>query len=187
MMSLLRLFWSFFQVGLFTFGGGYASLPLVQEQAVGGGWMSMSEFTDLLTISQMTPGPVSINLATFVGLRYDGIAGAVVATFAFVLPSFIIVSVLAILYRKYSELSAVQNVLSGLRPATVGLILSAGLSIVILSLFGESGITASINQIDFVAAGLFVCGFAVLRKFKLPPLVVILACGAASGLLYTLI
>jgi chromate transporter len=134
----------------------------------------------------MTPGPVSINLATFVGLRYAGILGAVVATIAFALPSFIIVSVLAVLYRKYGKLNTVQNVLSGLRPASVGLILSAGLSIVVLLLFGDEGFLPDIHAVDFVAGGLLVSGFAVLRIFKIPPLAVIAGCGAIGGALYSI-
>ncbi|MDR3305740.1 MAG: chromate transporter [Clostridiales Family XIII bacterium] len=192
-MGLVRLFWSFLQVGLFTFGGGYASLPLVREQAVEiNGWLTMPEFTELLTISQMTPGPVSINLATFVGLRTYGLPGAVLATAAFVLPSFILVSVLALLYRRYSEIRVVGNALAGLRPASVGLILAAGLSIVLMAFFGDGDIfvlfgsgSASVS-VDYAAAALFAASFFLLRRFKLPQYAIILGCGAVGGAVYTI-
>ena len=97
-MTLLSLFWSFLQVGLFSIGGGYAAMPLIQAQVVEShGWLSMAEFTDLITIAEMTPGPIAVNSATFVGLRIAGAAGAVVATFGCILPSLLIVSLLALI------------------------------------------------------------------------------------------
>ena len=93
-MIYLQLFWSFIQIGMFSFGGGYAAMPLIQGQVVTDhGWLTMSEFTDLITISQMTPGPIAVNSATFVGLKIAGIPGAVVATLGCILPSCIIVTV----------------------------------------------------------------------------------------------
>ena len=104
-MIYLRLFMSFLQIGLFSFGGGYAALPLIQEQLVElHGWLSQSEFTDLITISQMTPGPIAVNAATFVGIRVAGIPGAVTATLGCIFPSCVIVSILAFLYLKYKNL-----------------------------------------------------------------------------------
>jgi chromate transporter len=101
-MIYLQLFWSFLQIGLFSFGGGYAAMPLIQGQVVTShGWLTMSEFTDLITISQMTPGPIAVNSATFVGLKIAGIPGAVVATVGCILPSCIIVTILAKLYLRY--------------------------------------------------------------------------------------
>ena len=102
MMTLLELFWSFLQVGLFSIGGGYAAMPLIQAQVVEQHpWLTMSEFTDLITIAEMTPGPIAINSATFVGIRIAGLGGAVVATFGCILPSLLIVSILAKIYYKY--------------------------------------------------------------------------------------
>ena len=103
-MIYLQLFLSFFKIGLFSFGGGYAAMPLIQGQVVQGhGWLSMSEFTDLITISQMTPGPIAVNSATFVGIKIAGIPGALAATFGCILPSCILVTLLAKLYLKYRE------------------------------------------------------------------------------------
>ena len=104
-MILLELFLSFLQIGAFSFGGGYAAMPLIQGQVVTlHQWLSMEEFTDLITISQMTPGPIAVNSATFVGIKIAGIPGAVVATFGCILPSCVIVTLLAKLYLKYRNM-----------------------------------------------------------------------------------
>ena len=133
-MTYLQLFISFFQIGLFSIGGGYAALPLIQEQVVNlHGWMDMTQFIDIITISQMTPGPIAINAATFVGIKTAGIGGAIVATVGCVTPSCIIVLVLAAVYYRFRNLHTIKGVLSGLRPAVVALIASAGLSIVIVT------------------------------------------------------
>ena len=134
-MIYQKLFLSFFQIGLLSFGGGYASMPLIQEQVVNKhAWLTLAEFADVITISQMTPGPIAINSSTFVGMRIAGILGAVVATLGCVLPSCLIVLSLAFLYQRYKNLSLVQSILAGLRPAVVALIASAGLSILALVL-----------------------------------------------------
>ena len=138
-MLYLQLFWSFFQIGLFSIGGGYAAMPLIQNQVVDlHHWLTLSEFTDLITISQMTPGPIAINPATFVGIRIGGVGGALVSTLGCILPSLIIVMTLAYFYTKYKNIAVIQGVLSGLRPAVVALIASAGLSIVILAFWGKA-------------------------------------------------
>ena len=111
-MIYLELFWSFLKIGLFSFGGGYAAMPLIQEQVVSShNWLSMAEFTDLITISQMTPGPIAINSATFVGIKIAGIPGALVSTVGCILPSCIIVMLIAKLYLKYRNMSMLQGVL----------------------------------------------------------------------------
>ena len=132
MTVLLQLFWSFFQIGLFSIGGGYAAMPLIQHQVVDlHGWLTMQEFVDIITISQMTPGPIAINSATFVGTRIAGLPGAIIATIGCVFPSCIIVLTLAWVYYRYRTLSVVQGVLGGLRPAVVAMIASAGVSILV--------------------------------------------------------
>ena len=123
-MIYIQLFLSFIQVGMFSIGGGYAAMPLIQSQVVQGhGWLTMSEFTDLITIAEMTPGPIAVNSATFVGIRIAGVPGAMVATFGCILPSCIIVSILAMIYYRYKNISALQNVLGTLRPAVVACLL----------------------------------------------------------------
>ena len=117
-------------------GGGYAAMPLIQNQVVGvHKWLDMKEFTDLITISGMTPGPIAVNSATFVGIRIAGWQGAVIATFGCILPSCLLVSLLAWVYYKYKGVSAMQSVLACLRPAVVALIAAAGISILRVVLF----------------------------------------------------
>lgn len=176
-MIYLRLYLSFMLVGALTLGGGYSSLPIVQEQAVElNGWLTMGEFADLLTISEITPGPVAINSATFVGTKVAGVGGAICATLGFVTVPFVIVSLLYLAYRRYRSLDIVQGVLYGLKPAVVALLASAGLSIMILAIWGEGGFAiagTSPFSLALVAAGLL-----VLRKWKPNPIFIILGCGA---------
>ena len=114
-MIYIQLFLSFLQVGALSFGGGYAAMPLIQEQVVNlHGWLSMSEFTNLITIAEMTPGPIAVNSATFVGMQISGILGAVIATLGCILPSCIIVTLLAYVYMKYRNMSLLQGTLSSL-------------------------------------------------------------------------
>lgn len=184
MMAYFALFWSFFQIGLFSIGGGYAAMPLIQEQVVEiNGWLSLGEFADVVTLSQMTPGPIAINAATFVGIRVGGIGGAVVATLGCVAPSCIIVLILAKLYYKYRSLSLIKGVLAGLRPAVVALIAAAGMSILTLSFWGTGG-EIRLASTDWVAVLLFAAGFFVLRKWKPNPIFVMLGAGALGGVLY---
>ncbi len=175
-MIYLQLFWSFLQVGLFSIGGGYAAMPLIQEQVVlGHSWLTMNEFTDLITIAEMTPGPIAVNSATFVGIRIAGIPGALVATFGCILPSCFIVSLLAYIYRRYQNLSALQSVLSCLRPAVVSLIAGAGFSILKLVALGGSGETPS--DINWLGLGLFAAALVVLNRKKWNPILVMALCG----------
>ena len=120
-MIYLELILGFLQVGMFSIGGGYAAIPLIREQALSHGWLSLAEFTDLVTIAEMTPGPIALNAATFVGIRTGGIPGALLATFSCILPSLIIVTTLAMLYQKFRKTDAMQVLLSGVRPAVVAL------------------------------------------------------------------
>ena len=123
MPILLQLFFAFIQVGLFSVGGGYAAIPLIQNQIVDvHHLMTLGEFTDLITIAEMTPGPISINSATFVGTRLAGIPGSILCTLGCIIPSFCICLALAHFYYKYRNFSGVQTVLSALRPAVVALI-----------------------------------------------------------------
>ena len=187
-MIFLELFWAFFQIGLFSIGGGYAAMPLIQAQVVTSrAWLTMNEFADVVTISQMTPGPIAINAATFVGTRIAGLPGALVATLGCVLPSFVIVLFFAMLYRKYHSLKVVQGVLGSLQPAVVGLIASAGVSIIAHALLQNTATVASIAGVDVVAAAILVCGLVALRVFKISPITVMLGAGAVGGVAYTLL
>ena len=158
-MIYLQLFLSFLQIGLFSFGGGYAAMPLIQDQVVTAhGWLSMPEFTDLITISQMTPGPIAINSATFVGMKIAGVPGAIAATVGCVFPSCIIVTLLARLYLKYRDMSLLQGILGSLRPAVVAMVAAAGISILITAFWGGDQI-GSLESTRWWMVGIFaLCG-----------------------------
>ena len=176
-MIYLQLFWSFLQIGLFSIGGGYAAMPLIQAQVVEHyGWLSMNEFIDLVTIAEMTPGPIAINAATFVGTRIAGPGGALAATFGSIFPALFIVSLLSWLYTKYRKLPMLQSVLAALRPAVVALIASAGVSILLKVLFGEGSWTQPNVQGGF----LFLFAFLALRKWKANPILTMVLCGLAQ-------
>lgn len=184
-MIYLQLLISFFQIGLFSIGGGYAALPLIQEQVVDiHQWLTMNEFTDLITISQMTPGPIAINAATFIGNQMGGIPGSILATLGCVLPSFMIVLTLAYFYFKFKNIRIVQGVLGGLRPTVVALIASAGLSILQLSLWDEGGFSLKPADLNYIAAGLFLVSLIVLRKWKVNQLTVMFCSGVIGMILY---
>lgn len=187
-MIYLSLFWVFFQVGLFSIGGGLAAIPLIQNQIVTlHGWMNFGEFTDLISIAEMTPGPIAIFSATFIGMRIAGFTGAIVATLGCVLPSSIIVSILAYLYKKHSSLTVFQGILSGLRPAIIAFIASAGLTILQFSVLGSSEFSFKSANINYISLILFFAALFVLRKWKPNPITVMFATGVIGGAVYLLV
>lgn len=184
-MVYLQLLWSFFQIGLFSIGGGYAAMPLIQHQVVDlHPWLTMTQFADIMAIAEMTPGPIAINSATFVGIQVAGIPGALIATFGCVLPSCAIVMLLGYIYYRYKGLSMVQGVLAGLRPAVIAMIASAGLSLLILALYGSREIAGSIWNINPISLLIFGVEIFLLRHFKASPISIMLGAGAAGILLY---
>lgn len=186
-MIYLELFLSFFQIGLFSIGGGYAAMPLIQNQVVDiHPWLTMTQFADIMTIAEMTPGPIAINAATFVGIQVAGLLGAVVATLGCVFPSCVIVMILAFVYYRFRGLNIVQGILAGLRPAVIAMIASAGISLLIMAVFGQKTIPADLCSVDIVAVVIFAVGFAVLRIWKLNPMWIIAGSGAAGVLLYSI-
>lgn len=187
-MIYLQLFFSFFQIGLFSFGGGYAALPLIQDQVVTiNHWLSMQEFADVVTISQMTPGPIAINAATFVGIQMGGTLGAVIATAGCVTPSAAISLLLAFFYYKYKKLSLVKGIMSGLRPAVVGLITSAGISLTILAIYNGSDKNTDYYNPDLISVVLFTVGLFILRKWKINPIIIMAGAGIIGGILYSVV
>ncbi len=186
-MLLLKLFFAFMQVGLFSVGGGYAAIPLIQEQIVNiHKLMTMEEFTDLITVAEMTPGPISINSATFVGMRIAGIPGVLICTVGCIIPSFCICLTLAHFYYKYRTVSGVQVVLGSLRPAVVALIASAGASILMLGLFQAELGDIILREIRGVELVIFVLSLLVLRKFKVSAITIILGSGVVGTIVCTL-
>lgn len=170
---LLSLFLAFAQIGLLSVGGGYAAIPLIQGEVVAArGWLTLSEFTDLVTIAEMTPGPIAVNAATFVGVRLAGIPGALAATLGCIAPSLLLVSLLSWAYRRWGQLDALQTVMGCLRPAVVALIATAGLSMVKLVAVDASG------ALDWPRLAMFAGALVLLRVKRVSPVLVMLGCGA---------
>ena len=190
-MLFLELFLTFFQIGLFGFGGGYAMLSMIQGEVVTShGWLSPAEFTDIVAISQMTPGPIGINSATYVGYTaainagYSnvwGILGSITATFAVVLPSFILMIAISKFFLKYQKHPMVEAVFKGLRPAVVGLLAAAALVLMTAENFGS---LQTDNYQFIVSVIIFLVAFIGTRKFKVSPILMIVICGLAGWILY---
>ena len=185
----LKLFWTFFQIGLFGFGGGYAMISMIQGEVVGRHhWMTDGEFTDIVAISQSTPGPIGINSATYVGytsLTNAGYApvwgalGSLIATFAVVLPSLILMLAISRFFMKYKNHPAVEHTFMGLRPAVIGLLAAASL----LLMNAENFSTPGQNPWQFfISVGLFLFAFIGQQVYKMNPILLLVLCGL-SGLL----
>lgn len=174
-MILLKLFISFLQIGAFSFGGGYAAMPLIQHQVVElHQWLSMVEFSDLITISQITPGPIAINSATFVGLKINGFIGALAATMGCIIPSCIIVSIIAYIYLKYQQMSIIQNILKYIRPAVVAMIGGSGLLIIVNSFFNGN---VDLNHFQLMSVIIFASIPTVTRRWQDLPIIIIMSIG----------
>ncbi len=176
MSLLLSLLWSFIQVGAFSIGGGYVAMPLIQTQVCHiHPWLTPEEFSHLVTIAEMTPGPIAINAATFVGTRLAGLPGAIVATLGCILPSCLIVSLLSLAYRRWRSMSLMQSALQALRPVVVALIAGAGLSLLRTALWQG---TVSLPDTDLLQLLLFLSAFLLLRRKKWNPIATMTLCGA---------
>ena len=173
-MTYLNLFFVFFKVGLFSFGGGYAILPLMQHEVVDvNKWISFKEFMDIVAVSQITPGPISINLATHVGYRIGGTLGSTSATTSVVLPSIIIVSLIVIFLKRFSKLPVVQRIFKSLRVTIVGLILAAGIALFVKE-----------NFIDYKSYIIFASVLIGGLVFKIGSITLIILSGVAGAILY---
>lgn len=187
MNIIITLFWTFLKIGLFSIGGGYAIIPLIREQVVNHfGWISSKMFTDIITISQMTPGPLAVNTSTFVGLQVAGIAGAVTATVGCVLCGVLISLFLYRFFQKHGDSRYVFEVLKGLKSASLGLIISAAATIIMLAFWGTEALKAEqiFSLLNRTALLIFCIVLFVLRKWKLNPILIMAASGAAGLLFY---
>jgi chromate transporter len=173
-MILIELYITFFKIGLFTFGGGYAMLPLIQEEMISHGWLTLEQFMDIVAVSQMTPGAIAINNATFIGFKLAGIWGVLATTLGVISPSLIIVLIIASVFDKFADNDLVQRAWGGIRPAVVGLILTAVISL------GQDAIVG-FKEVLIAVVVLF-----LLAKVKLHPILVIIISGIL-GLLLTII
>ena len=191
-MAYLQMAWIFFKIGLFSIGGGYAMLPLINSELVAYGLMTQQEVADIVAVSQMTPGPFAVNAATFSGVKTLGIPGGIVATFAVILPSLIITMLLAKYFFKFEDNLIVRRAMWGLRPAVTGLIAAAAVIMAIPVLFGVTSIAALkwetlLKTIDIPSIIIALCAFFALMKFRISPILVILVAGAIGVLLFGVI
>lgn len=189
-MIYLKLIWAYLKIGLFGFGGGYAMLALIEREIVGPGWISEKMFTDIVAISQMTPGPIGINSATYIGYVVPtsqsggfsawwwGVLGSVVCTLVVVVPSFFLVLYTSHFIRRHKESAIIKGVFTGLRPVVVGLIASAAMLLMNAQNFGHD--TMEVVKSVSICAGAFV----LVYFFKMHPIFVIIAAGLAGWILF---
>ena len=183
-MIYYQLFKIFFLLGLFSFGGGYASMELIRSRVVAEQhWLTDWEYTDIISIAEMTPGPLGINIASFVGTRTAGVPGTVTATFSYILPAMVIVLILSWFYERYSSLEGVQGVLQGLRPAVVAMIIAAAVRLVGTA-WWEGLENAALENTNWVAVILSLILFFLLQKKKLGPIQAILSSGIIGVAVY---
>lgn len=188
-MIYLRLFWTFFKIGLFTIGGGYAMLPLIQSETLAHGWLTQEQIVNFIAVSESTPGPFAVNIATFIGMETGGVPGAVCATTGVVLPSFIIILIVAKCFDKYRNSRVVGGCMSGMKPAVVGLIAAAVISVG-GTVFFPAGISASVFASPaFIVSALIFAAALIMAFRKTHPIVIIcisavvgIAAGYALGL-----
>lgn len=179
MSIYLKIIWAYLKIGLFGFGGGYAMLSLIQREVVDSGWISSTTFTDIVAISQMTPGPIGINSATYIGYVVTGsVWGSVLATLTVVLPPFVLVLYASHFIRKHKDSAIIKGVFMGLRPVVVGLIASAALLLMNSENFG----TATPECIKSIA--ICIASFCVVYFTKIHPIFVIIAAGIVGAIIY---
>lgn len=189
-MILFDLFWTFFKIGAFTFGGGLAMLRLAQEQVLAKGWLEADQIINFVALSESTPGPFAINMATYVGASQKGVLGAICATLGVVLPSFIVILIVAHFYKQFQNSHAVKGLMTGLKPTAIGLIASAVISMA-LTVFIPSGLTLKIFTSSEFYISLFIFAVSLFlifcKKVKIPPVVIICisaGLGIAAGYIF---
>ncbi|MDE6536630.1 MAG: chromate transporter [Muribaculaceae bacterium] len=200
MSFYLKLIWAYLKIGIFGFGGGYAMLSLVERAVVGPGWISETMFTDIVAISQMTPGPIGINSATYIGYVVPhiaapeltgwwwGILGSILATLAVTVPSFILVLYASHFIRRHQESGAIKAIFSGLRPVVVGLIASAALMLMNNANFNPRGIDWQLWTNIAICAVAFVLAYFKIpigkKKISIHPILIIIVAGIVGLLIY---
>jgi len=180
-MIYINLFITFFKIGLFTIGGGYAMIPLIQQEVLGNNWLTMTEFVNFLAVAESTPGPFAVNIATFIGMELGGIFGAIVTTTAVVLPSLIIIVLIAKLFTGFQDNKWVKGALYGIRPVVIALIASAVVTLMLKGLFLEGAAMTSLQSVFYALQLKELLIFAITGlayfKFKLHPIQLVLLSG----------
>lgn len=186
-MEYILLFFIFFKVGLFTIGGGLAAIPLLQVEVINRGWLTMTQFTDMIAVSQSTPGPIGVNIATYVGYSQYGIIGSIIATFGLVLPSIIIIILIAKFVLHFRDHKIVDGIFYGLRPAVTGLILAAATSVAMVSLFDIDLYNQTNTFLDLLnlrAIAMFCVFYFAINKWKHHPIVYIVIAGLIGIIIF---
>lgn len=185
-MIYLILFWEFLKIGLFAFGGAYGAIPLIRESVTAQGWMTETEFANMVALSESTPGPIMVNTATYIGADQAGIAGAAAATFGVILPSFILILLITVFLHKWLGHKYVQAVMQGIKPCLTGMIFATGLALAAAAVFGKTGNTA----FDTDACILLVLLIAIsviyprIRKKELSPILLIIISAVLGAVVF---
>ncbi len=182
-MALLLVYFNFIKIGLFTIGGGLAALALLQDFVLSNGWLTINQFADMIAVSQSTPGPIGINMSTYIGFSQYGVLGALIATLGMVTPSWIIIILIARFIGDFSSNRIVQSIFVGLRPVVLGIIFSAAWSIALLSIF-NSGADNPIDFINFKALAMFVFLVVFTRRVKISPIFYVIIGGLIGILIF---
>ena len=182
-MILLKIFLTFLKIGAFTFGGGYAMLPFIQAEAINHGWATMDELIDFIAVSESTPGPFAANISTYIGVKTAGIIGAVCATGGVILPSFIIILIVAKIYEEFKKNKIVQSCLNGLKPAAIGLIAASTVSVAKQVFFADG----FVFKAEFFISLVIFCVMMYLALNKKNPILIIMLSailGIAGGYMF---
>jgi len=184
-MIYLKLFVAFLEVGLFSFGGGYVSIPLIREIVLSYGWMDDEMITHMIAVSESTPGPLMVNMATYVGSSQGGILGALIATLAVVLPAFLIIVLVMAILRRFISNRYFQAILSGMKPCIIGIIMAMGIYLMVQNCFGSnfSGIDI-MAVIMAILLGVVYWGSRKIRKNGISPILLIIISAGAGVLCY---
>lgn len=189
MSLLVQLAAVFFKIGLFTIGGGLAMLPLIRDEMLTYGWMSEAEFLDVLAVAEMTPGPMAVNTATFVGFRLGGVIGALTATLALALPSLLVVCLLGAIWQRHRKDPASVRILAVVRPVIVGLVLAAALGLLVACVFpiADAGwLRLGGRALDGRALVVFTGVFMATWRFRVNPLLALAGGGTVGFLLHSI-
>ena len=187
-MIYFKLFLTFFEIGLFTFGGGYAMISLIREKALEFGWLTEEELLNMIAVSESTPGPIAVNMATFVGSAQGGFLGSLMATLGVVLPSFIIILLISALIRNFLKYRGVQAFLGGVRPCVVALILATAVTMLLSTLFGvttvSGGFAPDLRGIIILVILLVIALIFKKIKRKKPSPILMILISAGLGMLF---
>ena len=186
LLSLIEIFWTFFKIGLFTFGGGYAMIPLIAQEVIAKGWITQDVLIDFIAIAESTPGVFAVNISTFIGFEQVGIIGAIIATIGVSLPSFIIIVIIAKIFHRFADNDFVVGFLNGAKPIIVGVILSVAVSFILLNVFNvEEVIDFTTFSFNWKAILILVSILLMVKlKARIHPIFIVVVSGVLGYILF---